>query len=135
MDSYVISVKHPTGWMQLVVPNWFDKASMKNIRLVFNLIMQNSWDNAATITELDSFFISRPNELKDEWSQASRNYQNGYRLPDRSFHPEMTLKDVKAIELANRKLLNAVKKAKTRYEKMCEVKALYENLKKKNLIA
>ncbi len=134
MTPFVIDIKHPTGRIELVVPAWFDKASAKNIRLVFNLIMRNSWDNAATITELDSFFIRRPAELKEEWAQASRNYQNGYRLPDRSFPPEMTLKDVKAIELANRKLLNAVKKAKTRYEKMCEVKALYEDLKKKYLI-
>lgn len=134
MTPFVISIKHPTGRIQLVVPAWFDKASAKNIRLVFNLIMQHSRDNAVTITELDSFFISRPAELKEEWSKASRDYQNNYRIPDRAFHPEMTLKDVKTVQLANKELLNAVKKAKTRYEKMCKVKALYEDLKKKNLI-
>lgn len=134
MTPFVINIKHPTGWMQLVVPTWFDKADAKHIRLVFNLIMQNSWENAVTITELDSFFINRTAELKEEWSQASHDYQDGYRLPDRRFHPGITLKDVKAAELSNRKLLNAVKKAKTRYEKMCKVKALYEDMKKKNLI-
>ena len=134
MTPFVIDIKHPTGRIELVVPTWFDKASAKNIRLVFNLILQNSWENAVTITELDSFFISRPAELKEEWSKASRDYQNDYRIPDRAFHPDMTLKDVKAVQLANKKLLNAVKKAKTRYKKMCEVKALYEDMKKKNLI-
>ena len=134
MTPFVIDIKHPTGRIELVVPTWFDEASAKNIRLVFNLIMQHSRDNAVTITELDSFFINRTAELKEEWSQASRDYQNGYQIPDRMFHPEWSLKDLKAVQLSNRKLLNAVKKAKTRYEKMCKVKALYEDLKKKNLI-
>ena len=134
MTPFVIDIKHPTGHIELVVPVWFDEASMKNIRLVFNLIMRNSWENAATITELDSFFVNCPAELKEEWSKASRDYQNDYEIPDRMFHPEWSLKDLKAVQLSNKKLLNAVKKAKTRYEKMCEVKALYEDMKKKNLI-
>ena len=134
MTPFVIDIKHPTGHIELVLPTWFDKASAKNIRLVFNLILRNSWENAATISELDSFFVNRPAELKEEWSKASRDYQNDYEIPDRMFHPEWSLKDLKAVQLSNKRLLNAVKKAKTGYEKMCEVKALYEDMKKKNLI-
>ena len=31
--SRIITIHYPTGWIQLLIPDWLDRASMKNIRL------------------------------------------------------------------------------------------------------
>ena len=112
--SRVITIHCPTGWIQLLIPDWFDRASMKNIRLALKLIALNQCYNRETIEELDSFFPDCIENLKDEWTKASHEYQDGYRLSDKWYCSSTELK-----------------KAKARYDKMCKIKVLYDALKEK----
>lgn len=134
--KYTITIDHPTGFVTLIVPDWFEKADMKNVRLVFNLLMRNSYTdgNAQAIIDFNSFFTSCPDKLKAAWDKASCDYWNGYRVPDRMFHPECDAKEIEAIKSENKRLLGDVKKAKANYGKICKIKTLYEELKKKFLI-
>lgn len=132
-DKYVITIDHPKGFITLIVPDWFEKANMKSVRLVFNLLMRYKWagNNEQAIIDFNSFFMSCPDKLKAAWDEASRDYQNNYRLPDKWYCSSRMLKD---IESENKRLLDDVKKAKAKYEKICKIKTLYEELKKKFLI-
>ena len=129
--SRVITIHYSTGWIQLLIPDWLDRASMKNIRLALKLIAQNQCDNTETIAELDRFFPDCIEKLKGEWAKASREYRDGYRLFDK-WHCSSA--EMKAIEKSNRQLLSSVKKAKARYDKMCKIKVLYDALKEKYFI-
>ena len=129
--SHVITIHYSTGWIQLLIPDWLDRASMKNIRLALKLIAQNQCDNTETIEELDRFFPDCIENLKCEWAKASREYRDGYRLFDKWY---CSSTERKAIEKSNRQLLSSVKKAKARHDKMCKIKVLYDALKEKYLI-
>lgn len=117
--SRVITIHYSTGWIQLLIPDWLDRASMKNIRLALKLIAQNQCDNTETIEELDRFFPDCIENLKGEWAKASREYQDGYRLSDKWY---CSSTELKVIEKNNRQLLSSVKKAKARYEKCAKSK-------------
>jgi len=125
--SCVITIHYSTGWIQLLIPDWLDRASMKNIRLALKLIALNQCYNRETIEELDSFFPDCIENLKDEWTKASHEYQDGYRLSDKWY---CSSTELKVIEKNNRQLLSSVKKAKARHDKMCKIKVLYDALKK-----
>ena len=126
--SLVITIRYPTGRIQLLIPDWLDRASMKNIRLALKLIALNQCYNRETIEELDSFFPDCIEKLKGEWAKASREYRDGYRLFDKWY---CSSTERKAIEKSNRQLLSSVKKAKARHDKMCKIKVLYDALKEK----
>ena len=108
--SRIITIHYPTGWIQLLIPDWLDRASMKNIRLALTLIARNQCDNTETIEELDRFFPDCIENLKNEWAKASREYQDGYRLFDKWY---CSSTERKAIEKSNRQLLSSVKKSKS----------------------
>ena len=129
--SRVITIHYPTGRIQLLIPDWLDRASMKNIRLALKLIALNQCYNRETIEELDGFFPDCIEKLKGEWAKASCEYQDGYRLSDKWY---CSSTELKAIEKSNRQLLSSVKKAKARYDKMCKIKVLYDVLKEKYFI-
>lgn len=129
--SRVITIRYPTGRIQLLIPDWLDRASMKNIRLALKLIAINQCYNREAIEELDRFFPDCIENLKNEWAKASREYRDGYRLFDK-WHCSST--ERKAIEKSNRQLLSSVKKAKARHDKMCKIKVLYDALKEKYFI-
>ncbi len=129
--SRVITIHYSTGWIQLLIPDWLDRASVKNIRLALKLIAQNQCDNTEIIAELDRFFPDCIEKLKGEWAKASCEYRDGYRLSDKWY---CSSTERKAIEKSNRQLLSSVKKAKARYDKMCKIKVLYDALKEKYFI-
>lgn len=125
MSSSLV-IRYERGVLQLIFPEWFDRASLTHIRKAFVLLCTNVRENEEAVYALGGLLPLCVQEYRALWVEASRAYQNGYRDPTQ--HGK---KQSKAIQAANGRLLATVKKSKARYEKMCKIQTLFDTTKEK----
>ena len=129
MNSPQITVYVDRCVMQILVEGFFSENSLTNIRKLFRLISKEPGNNLKAITTLDGYIPVRIAEAKEKWHRASISYTDGY--VETKFKYNLTRREKQAIERANKKLLDAVKRAKTEYEKCQKILIAYEDFKKK----
>lgn len=125
MSSSLV-IRYERGVLQLIFPEWFDRASLTHIRKALVLLCANAWENGEAVYELGALLPLYAQDYHALWVEASRAYQNGYRDPTQ--HGK---KESQAIQAANGRLLATVKKSKARYEKMCKIQTLFDTTKEK----
>jgi hypothetical protein len=124
--SNSLVIRYERGVLQLIFPEWFDRASLTHIRKAFVLLCTNVRENEEAVYALGRLLPLYVQEYRALWVEASRAYQNGYRDPTQ--HGK---KESQAIQAANGRLLATVKKSKARYEKMCKIQTLFDTTKEK----
>ena len=125
MSSSLV-IRYERGVLQLIFPEWFDRASLTHICKAFVLLCTNVRENEEAVYALGGLLPLCVQEYRALWVEASRAYQNGYRDPAWCGKAES-----KAIRTANARLLSAVAKSKARYEKMCKIQTLFDTTKEK----
>lgn len=124
--SNSLVIRYERGVLQLIFPEWFDRANLTHIRKAFVLLCTNAWENGEAIYALGGQLPLCVQEYRALWVEANRAYQNGYRDPTQ--HGK---KESKAIQAADGRLLATMKKSKARYEKMCKIQTLFDTTKEK----
>lgn len=89
-------------------------------------MLSEPWNNAdaiaATVSTIDDLIV----ESKEAWRTASTEFQRGY--IDTKFQPAWTKAQIRKADANNKKLLDAVKRAKATHERMLKIKAAYEEV-------
>ncbi len=124
--SNSLVIRYERGVLQLIFPEWFNRASLTHIRKAFVLLCTNARENGEAVYALGGLLPLCMQEYRALWVEASRAYQNGYRDPTQ--HGK---KESKSIQAANGRLLATVKKSKARYKKMCKIQTLFDTTKEK----
>lgn len=130
MNSPQITVYVDRCVMQIRVEAFLSESSLTNIRKLFRLISKEPGNNLKAIATLDGYIPVKTAEAKEKWHRASISYTDGY--VETKFKYDLLHHEKQAIERANKKLLDAVKQAKTEYEKCQKILIAYEDFKKKN---
>lgn len=112
--------------MQINTDAFFTTASLARQKKLLGYVFQEPWRNEKTIGTLSTYLPKKQAEAKEAWAEASRSYQNGYRLPQN--HPEQ---NAKYIERENKRLLSAAMRCKTKYERWGKILPYFEALKTK----
>lgn len=124
--SNSLVIRYERGVLQLIFPEWFNRASLTHIRKAFVLLCTNARENGEAVYALGGLLPLCVQKYRALWVEASRAYQNGYRDP-----AQHGKKESKAIRTVNARLLSAVAKSKARYEKMCKIQTLFDTTKEK----
>lgn len=80
MSSSLV-IRYERGVLQLIFPEWFDRASLTHIRKAFVLLCTNVRENEEAVYALGGLLPLCVQEYRALWVEASRAYQNGYRDP------------------------------------------------------
>ena len=112
--------------MQINTDAFFTTASLARQKKLLGYVFQEPWRNEKTIDTLSTYLPQKQAEAKEAWAEASRAYQNGYRLPQN--HPGQ---NARYIERENKHLMAEVKRCKTKYERWGKIIAYFEALKAK----
>lgn len=115
--------------MQIYPDAFFSRPDISKAKKLLGYVFQEPWRNKETISTLGTYFPQKQAEAKAEWATASKEYQDGYKLPQN--HPGQ---NARYIESQNKKLLAEVKRCKTKYERWGKIIAHFEDLKTKNRI-
>lgn len=116
--------------MQINLDPFFTQATLAKQKKLLGYVFQEPWRNEETIRTLDAYLPQKQAQAKDAWENASKRYQNEY--TGTQFRYDLTANQKRTIEAANRKMLNEVKRCKTKYERWGKIIAYYEMLKTKN---
>lgn len=116
--------------MQINLDPFFTQATLAKQKKLLGYVFQEPWRNEETIRTLDAYLPQKQAQAKDAWENASKRYQNEY--TGTQFRYYLTANQKRTIEAANRKMLNEVKRCKTKYERWGKIIAYYEMLKTKN---
>lgn len=116
--------------MQISLDPFFTQATLAKQKKLLGYVFQEPWRNEETIRTLDAYLPQKQAQAKDVWENASKRYQNEYTCTQ--FRYDLTANQKRAIEAANRKMLNEVKRCKAKYERWSKIIAYYEMLKNKN---
>lgn len=116
--------------MQINIDPFFTQATLAKQKKLLGYVFQEPWRNEETIRTLDAYLPQKQAQAKDAWENASKRYQKEY--TGTQFRYDLTANQKRTIEAANRKMLNEVKRCKTKYERWGKIIAYYEMLKTKN---
>lgn len=125
-----ISFRQDTCRITLSLPRLCEMPA-KNLRKAFSMLLSEPWNNQEAIDGLQRFLPDMVVQAKADWEQASRNYQNGWRLIEPPTR-RRTRKEVQAdaaIRANNEALIRAVKKSKAHYERWVKIQQLWEDTK------
>lgn len=116
--------------MQINIDPFFTQATLAKQKKLLGYVFQEPWRNEETIRILDAYLPQKQAQAKDAWENASKRYQNEY--TGTQFRYDLTANQKRTTEAANRKMLNEVKRCKSKYERWGKIIAYYEMLKNKN---
>lgn len=105
----------------------------KNIRKLFSMMLSEPWNNEAAISTTDQFLKDIVVDSKAEWADASRRYQNEWRLIEKPARrrTRAEISATAAIKSHNDELSRALKKAKTQHERWVNIQAIWNDTKHK----
>lgn len=129
MDNTQITVLVERCVMWINPDPFFDNSTLTNIRKLFRYVFHEPWRNDETIRTLDAYLPQKHAQAKEAWERASKRYQNEY--TDARSHYYLTAQQKRRVEAANRKMLNEVKRCKSKYERWGKIIAYYEMYKNK----
>ena len=116
--------------MQINIDPFFTQATLAKQKKLLGYVFQEPWRNEETISTLGTYLPQKQAEAKEAWEAASKRYQDEY--ISTQFRYDLTAQQKRTVEAANRKMLNEVKRCKTKYERWGKIIAYYEMLKTKN---
>ena len=129
MDSTVITFDMERCHIELNCPYFIQHMTLAKLKKVFELMCTQAWRNEQAIDTTGRYIELCITEAKSQWHEASSKYQNGY--VDTKFRYGLTKPQKQSIERENKKLLDAVKRTKTAYDRMVKVKDLFNATKQK----
>lgn len=97
-----------------------------NIRKLFKLMLSEPWNNQADIDTVEAFLPEQVEKTKEDWRQASADFNNGWRL----VHDKKS-KRGRAIMAQNNKLHKAVKSAKGIHQHWARIYGYWNDTKQK----
>lgn len=125
-DKPPVRFTYGTAEFWLVYPDALVNLALPNKKKLFRMMLSEPWNNvdaiAATVSTLDDLIV----ESKEAWRTASTEFQRGY--VDTKFRVELTKAQKSKANANNKKLLDAVKRAKATHERMLKIKAAYEEV-------
>lgn len=131
MNEAVVHVVYDRCHIDLNMPVALQKMSLSNLAKVWTVQCKQPWNNAESITEMERWIHTVIETAKADWNARSHDYQNLYKSTQCDYLS--TKEQKRKIENNNKKLLQAVKSAKSRYErseklltKFTEIKQKYE---------
>lgn len=116
--------------MQISLEPFFTQATPTKQKKLLGYVFHEPWRNGETISTLGTYLSQKQAEAKEAWENASKRYQNEY--TSTQYRYDLTAEQKRTVEAANRKMLNEVKRCKTKHERWCKIIAHYEMLKTKN---
>lgn len=125
-----ISFRQETCRITLSLPRLCEMPA-KNLRKAFSMLLSEPWNNQGALDGLQRFLPDMVVQAKADWEQASRNYQNGWRLiePPTRRRTRQEVQADAAIRANNEALIRAVKKSKALYERWVKIQQLWEDTK------
>lgn len=97
-----------------------------NIRKLFKLMLSEPWNNQAAIDTVEAFLPEQVEKTKEDWRQASVDFNNGWRL----VHDKKS-KQGRAITAQNNKLHKAVKSTKGIHQHWVRIYGYWNDTKQK----
>lgn len=97
-----------------------------NIRKLFKLMLSEPWNNQAAIDTVEAFLPEQVEKTKEDWRQASVDFNNGWRL----VHDKKS-RQGRAIMVQNNKLHKAVKSTKGIHQHWVRIYGYWNDTKQK----
>lgn len=97
-----------------------------NIRKLFKLMLAEPWNNQTAIDTVEAFIPCTVEKSKEDWKQASTDFQHGWRL----VHNKRS-KEVRALMAQNNKLHKAVKSTKGIHQHWVRISGYWNDTKQK----
>lgn len=97
-----------------------------SIRKLFKLMLSEPWNNRAAIDTVEAFLPEQVEKTKEDWRQASVDFNNGWRL----VHDKKS-KQGRAIMAQNNKLHKAVKSTKGIHQHWVRIYGYWNDTKQK----
>lgn len=97
-----------------------------NIRKLFKLMLSEPWNNQTAIDTVEAFLPEQVEKTKEDWRQASVDFNNGWRL----VHDKKS-KQGRAIMAQNNKLHKAVKSTKGIHQHWVRIYGYWNDTKQK----
>lgn len=129
MDDNQITVLVKSCTIVINLDPFFAKATLPNQNKLFSYVFKEPWRNTEAITVLNGYLRSKQAKAKEDWDTASIMYQKNYKCT--SFMYDLTEREKRVIENNNKKMLTAVKRLKSRYERWGKSIQKYEKMKSK----
>lgn len=117
--------------MQIDLDKFFAQATLAGQKKLIKYMFQEPWRNEKSAGMLGIYLQQKQAEAKDAWAVASSKYQNEYRTTKFLFNPTVAQK--RSVETANRKMLNEVKRCRTKFERYGKIIVYYESLRTKSI--
>ena len=99
----------------------------RNARKILRMLYDPRNQYRMEPSEMDGVLRDRVQTAEAAWREASRQFVNGWKLVDKQ---KAQSRDTLAIRVENRRLKNAVKRAKTRRDHWAAVKAINDEIMK-----
>lgn len=97
-----------------------------NIRKLFKLMLSEPWNNQAAIDTVEEFLPAQIEKTKEDWRQASVDFNNGWRLVG-----DKKSKEGRALMAQNNKLHKAVKSTKGIHQHWVRIYGYWNDTKQK----
>lgn len=97
-----------------------------NIRKLFKLMLSEPWNNQAAIDTVEAFLPAQIEKTKEDWRQASVDFNNGWRLVQ-----DKKSKQGRAVMAQNNKLHKAVKSTKGIHQHWVRIYGYWNDTKQK----
>lgn len=127
-DQITVLIENCT--LQIDLDVFFDQTTLMKQKKLLEYVFRETWRNEESIRALGTFLSRRQTETKKDWSTASKQYQNDYVCTQ--FRYDLSTRQKQTVEAANRKMLNEVKRCKSKYDRWVKIIDYYEKLKIKN---
>lgn len=115
--------------MQINLDPFFERsAQLAKQKRLLEYVFREPCRNEKAISILDVYLPQKQAEARADWTSASKQYEDGY--ISTKYRCDLTAGEIQAAETANRKMLNKVKRCKSKYEHWGKLIAHYEKHKK-----
>ena len=128
MDNATVRFRYDTAHFTLSYPKAITDLPQANLRKLFKF-MVSDWHreaNADAVRVTHDALTAYAAETKKVWAEASKNFQNGY--VDTKYH---YCPNKRAAAANNKRLMEAVKSAKSKYERAQKLLTFFEEVKEK----
>lgn len=126
MDKQTIRFVSGTAEYWLVYPDALVNLALPNKKKLFRLMLSEPWNNADAIAVTASALDQIIADSKEEWREASAEFQKGYVAIE--FRYDLSPYQLKKAKAENKKLAEAVKRAKATHERRLKIKAAFDEV-------
>lgn len=117
MKSLQLPIEYFKCHMTIRLPAFLSDCNLANKRKMFRLIFEERYRNEDTIQKLDEYISEMSESLRTSWDEKSLKYQREYKDPVYFLQQNpKKKKEAISIRAKNRRMLEAVRSAKRKYE-------------------